>query len=169
MSFTNEELRAFASQANQMIAEEFELWGLPGQSPQITPAMVRIVAQLLPNNPMQAPKTIAASPLHVSPAIAPSNTGKLNNPEIESAIIAKLKELSINGFMPTQEHYEKNRGSLPTCSYLRKYGYSWAELARKIGLTYVTNLGANQARLAKSLQKEAGAAVSSNGFHRTGR
>ena len=164
MTYTRDQLRAWAMRAQTHMADELALYGIDESDVHlatITPAMVRSilavvdiapapVAAVVPTAPASTPAPVVepVTPVPtpvVTPVVQPVTPQlrrvRLDGQTMEEAvpqIVARLQELAVNGEMPSRTAYDAQRGSLPASSTLFKANYRWPELADMAHLRVLT-------------------------------
>lgn len=129
-----EQLLNLTTTANKLIADEYSLWNPSGDAPQITPAILKIVMQVIQGDDTRTDvrdevKVVAKSRKPKSKQLG------FSQPELD-AIKHRLREIAINGLMPTQSTWDKKRGDLISVRGILHRGVSWRNLADMTGLEY---------------------------------
>jgi len=149
MPRTIEELRAIGERAEATLIRVYELYSM-GEPPILTPGIVDAVLEAAvlagaaeaeaepPYNPWQYndPNNVRVVPL-----AAPQPKSKIvtaPSDDLEAAVIARLRELAVDGQMPTQATFDARRGDLPKVNalYMRYGNRQWSEWAALAGLAY---------------------------------
>jgi len=173
MSRTIEELRAIGERAEATLIRVYELYSM-GDPPILTPGIVEAVLEAAEAAVLEAEAEAEAEPpynpwqyndpnnVRVVPLAAPQPQSKIvlaPSDDLESAVIARLRELATDGIMPTQRFFDARRGDLPNAALLyenwgRRHWAEWAELA---GLAYAgpRNSGRRKARKTEAPTPEA--------------
>jgi hypothetical protein len=152
MSRTIEELRAIGERAEATLIRVYELYSM-GDPPILTPGIVEAVLEAAAQQPVREAEEWETVPEPTpsyyiqrgweppQPAAIPQPQSKIvlaPSDDLESAVIARLRELAVDGIMPTQAEWNAKRGDLPNAALLyenwgRRHWAEWAELA---GLAY---------------------------------
>lgn len=141
MPRTIEELRAIGQMAEAKLVGVYELYSM-GEPPILTPGIVEAVLEAaetieLRQDGAAGRRSAGAQPDKTAPTpkskivIAPAD-------DVEAAVIARLRELAVEGQMPEQATWDERRGDLPKAKYLwQKFGKrGWGEWAALAGLAY---------------------------------
>lgn len=132
-----ETLRTIAEAAQTKLHHVYELYGL-GEPPQVTPGLVDAVLEAAGYERAQI--NTRAHIAQVNDVPAPQ---KPDRAELDAAVIARLREISVRGNMPTQAAYNAQRGDLPLANtlYMRYGSRQWADWAALAGLRHVPRGG----------------------------
>lgn len=157
MSRTIEELRAIGERAEATLIRVYELYSM-GDPPILTPGIVEAVLEAAAQQPVREAEEWETVPEPTpsyyiqrgweppQPAAIPQPQSKIvlaPSDDLESAVIARLRELSVDGQMPTQATFDARRGDLPKVNalYMRYGNRQWSEWAALAGLAYVGKRG----------------------------
>jgi hypothetical protein len=174
--YTNQQLRDWATQAANHYRQELDLFGYANEDFTLTPAMVRSVLTVVERGDSQPPAAAAAAPVLVPVAARPQpqlQPGRIAQgmkaaDRIKSGmpiVIQFLKNIAVNGEMPTRGAYDAQRGDLPSSSTLYKTGgIIWADLAEQIGLKLNTRAETMYRTMHVARHKEADAAEPASQF-----
>ena len=166
MSRTIEELRAIGERAEATLIRVYELYSM-GDPPILTPGIVEAVLEAAEAAVLEAEAEAEAEPpynpwqyndpnnVRVVPLAAPQPQSKIvlaPSDDLESAVIARLRELAEDGIMPTQAEWNAKRGDLPNAALLYENwdGRKWAEWAELAGLVYAGPRGSGKRKARKT-------------------
>ena len=142
-----EMLKTIAQEAQGRVRHVYELYDL-GEPPSVTPGIVDAVLKAAAQaEPPAAWDNVPLFPLmHQAPELSKIVTAPSD--DVESAVIARLRELATDGIMPKQTEWNAKRGDLPNAALLyenwdRRKWAEWAELA---GLVYAGPRGSGKTR-----------------------
>ncbi len=129
---TIEQLRTIAETAQAKLRHVYELYGL-GEPPTVTPGLVDAVLEAAGYERAQINTRTHIAQVNDVPA-----PQKPDRAELDAAVIARLRELAVDGIMPRQAEWNAKRGDLPTSALLYENwgGRKWAQWAALAGLVY---------------------------------
>jgi len=157
-----EMLKTIAQDAQAKLRHVYELYDL-GDPPSVTPGLVEAVLEAAAQQPVREAEEWQTVPepkpsYYIQrgweppqPAAIPQPQSKIvlaPSDDLESAVIARLRELAVDGIMPTQAEWNAKRGDLPNAALLyENWGRrKWAEWAELAGLVYAGPRGSGKTR-----------------------